>query len=442
MFAMAAAVPARAGALPPVRLTFGGTYRIRYETLDGRFRKKAAGSDQILVERLLLAARVQTGGFYLGGELEDLRQQLADRGTHLGTDSVDTFEPLQAYLGYTTRNAFVAGDSLDVMAGRMSFDEGRRRLVARNRYRNTLNAFTGIRARWHSAEGTSIEAFFVLPVNRAPSSFPSLIDNATRLDSESWHTRFWGVFVSHPKLIGRATGQAYLYGLHAEDGPNQQVADRDLYTPGVRLVAGPMAGAWDYEFDAAMQFGTSRATKSPSDRRDLTHLAGFVHAETGYSWAAPWSPRFSVEFDYASGDENPNDGTDNRFDTLYGARHFDFGPTGLYGAVARSNIETPGLRLELKPRSGISVMTGYRLLWLASARDAWTTAGLSDPSGASGRYLGEQLEARLRVEAIPKRLRLEVGGAVLTHGEFQQRAAGAPAAANTTYAYATALLSF
>lgn len=424
----------------PGWLTVGGSYRLRYETLDGRFRHGETGSDQILVERLLLQARAQWGHVYAGGELEDSRAQLADAGTHLGTDSVDAFEPLQAYAGVQAQDIFAAGDRLDVEGGRFTMDLGSRRLIARNRFRNTLNAFTGLQARWHGAGGTDVTAFFVLPIDRMPTANAALLDNAVRLDSESWHTRLWGVFVSRPALIGRATGEAYLFGLTDEDRPGHAAIARELYTPGIRIVANPADDAWDYEIEAAMQFGTVQASKTST--RKLDRLAGLLHASVGYRWDAMWKPRLSLEYDYASGDEHPGDGTDNRFDTLYGARRFDFGPTGIYGAFARSNLETPGVRLEIAPSKRLDAMVGYRLFWLASARDAWTTAGLQDASGRAGDFLGEQIEARLRYEVLPGNLELEFGGALMTHGTFQREVSGAPAAANSTYGYAAATVSF
>ncbi|MBU6472370.1 MAG: alginate export family protein [Alphaproteobacteria bacterium] len=439
-----AAAPLRLAASlnAPDWLTLGGSYRLRYETLNGRFRAHYAGSDQILVERLLLAARVQFGAFYAGGELEDSRQQLADSGTHLGTDSVDAFEPLQFYAGLQLHNAFAPGDSLDIKGGRMTIDDGSRRLVARNRFRNTLNAFTGLDANWQDAGGLSVHAFYVLPVNRRPTSKAALLDNTVQLDSESFHTQFWGVSVTEPDVLGRASGEAYIFGLSSHDGPGLPVADRDLYTPGLRLYAKPKAGTFDYQIEAAMQFGTSRATTAASDTRNLSHLAGFIHLDAGYTWQAPWSPRLEVDYDYASGDDHPGDGTDNRFDTLYGARRFDFGPTGIYGAVARSNVDTPGLRLEVKPAHSVSAFVGYRAIWLAASRDQWTTAGLQDKTGRSGNFVGHQFEARLRAELVPGNLDVEFGGAYLVHGSYQDLVPGAPKDGNTTYVYSQAVLSF
>ncbi len=439
-----AAAPFRlaSGLNAPDWLTLGGSYRLRYETLNGQYRAHETGSDQILVERLLVHAQVRLGAFYIGGELEDSRQQLADAGTHLGTDSVDALEPLQLYAGLHLRNTFAAGDSLDLKGGRLTIDDGSRRLVARNKFRNTLNAFTGLEANWQGADGLHVHAFYVLPVQRRPSSRAALLDNSVQLDGQSFHTQLWGVSVTRANLLGRASGEAYVFGLSSHDGPHLAVADRDLYTPGLRLYAKPAPNAFDYEIEAAMQFGTSRATKAASDTRNLRHLAGFIHLDAGYTWQAPWSPRLEFDYDYASGDEHPGDGTDNRFDTLYGARRFDFGPTGIYGAMARSNVDTPGLRLQVKPARGISAFVGYRAVWLASSRDEWTTAGLQDKTGRSGNFIGHQLEAKLHLTVLPGNLGVEFGGAWLIHGSFQGQFPGAPRNGDTAYFYSQAVLTF
>ena len=43
-----------------------------------------------MVERLLLNVRVDPGWFYLGGEFENARAYLDDKGTPIGTDDVNT----------------------------------------------------------------------------------------------------------------------------------------------------------------------------------------------------------------------------------------------------------------------------------------------------------------------------------------------------------------
>jgi hypothetical protein len=427
----------------PDWLTLGGTYRVRYETLNNSYRAGATGgSDDILIERLLLNARIEVGQFFADVELEDSRQQLADSGTPLGTDFVNTLEPLQAYLGMRFSDAFSRGDRLDVQLGRVTIDNGSRRLVARNRFRNTINAFSGAHATWKGSDGAEVQAMFVQPVQRKPRDFASLDDNDHELDSDSGDVRLWGIFASRPGLLGNLAAEAYFYGFRSRDHAGIAVADRDLYTPGVRLYSKPARGAWDLEVEGAYQWGTSRAGNASTDRRNLQHKAGFFHGEIGYTLTANLSPRLELSYDYASGDHNPTDNENNRFDTLYGARRFDFGPTGIYGPFPRANISTPGLRLELKPNASVSTMVGYRAVWLASDRDQYTTARLQDPTGNSGSFIGNQLEAQVTYNALPGNIALELGGAYLMPGEFLDDAPNAPRNGDTTYVYASATFTF
>jgi hypothetical protein len=145
-----------------------------------------------------------------------------------------------------------------------------------------------------------------------------------------------------------------------------------------------------------------------------------------------WSPRLSIAYDYASGDRDPGDDDQGRFDTLFGARRFEFGPTGIYGAFARSNLSSPGIGGEVRPRGDVRTTVFYRAAWLASARDAWTTSGLRDTSGESGTFIGHQIEGSVRWSILPDRANIEGGFAYLRLGQFP-RAQGA--ASNPLYIY-------
>jgi hypothetical protein len=106
---------------------------------------------------------------------------------------------------------------------------------------------------------------------------------------------------------------------------------------------------------------------------------------------------------------------------LFGARRLDFGPTGIYGPFARSNINSPGLRVGIAPHRTFEAFTAYRLFWLASATDSWGPAGVRDATGSSGRFVGEHVEVMGRWTPIPNFV-LEVGAAYLRAGEFARTA--------------------
>ena len=61
----------------------------------------------------------------------------------------------RVYLGTRTEDTLRDGDTLAFTLGRQTIDIGSRRFVARNRYRNTINSFTGVDWWWKS-DGTSV----------------------------------------------------------------------------------------------------------------------------------------------------------------------------------------------------------------------------------------------------------------------------------------------
>jgi len=185
--------------------------------------------------------------------------------------------------------------------------------------------------------------------------------------------------------------------------------------------------------------GTSRATRAFADTSDLNHLAHMHSIEVGYTLEAPTTPRMALIHEYASGDRDPFDAGNNRFDTLYGARRFAHGPTGIWGAFARSNINSPGYLLSLSPLPDIRLMVKHRFYWLASRRDAWTTTGVRDVTGNFGNLVGHQVESRLRWEALPGNLRVEIGIAHLFDNEFIQSGTNEGA---VTYGYGQCILTF
>jgi len=425
---------ARAAALPDW-LALSGTQRTRYETLDGQFRAGREGGDQMLALRTTLQVELNREAFGFVGELVDSRQALADTGSPIDTSMVNTLELLQAYGVVRFDGPLLDGSRSEVRCGRQTMDVGSRRLVARNRFRNTINAFTGVHWQWQLADGATLRLFYVLPVSREPSDAAALLDNEIQLDDESFARQLWGLHAQWSGLPWGATGEVYVFGLHEDDTGDRATRNRRLYTPGLRVSRTPATGAWYFDIESVAQVGTTRGGTDPADTTDLDHRAYFQHVEVGYTFDRPWSPAVALLYDYASGDDRPDDDESNRFDTLFGARRFEHGPTGIYGAFARSNIQSPGYRLTATPASGVDAMLAHRFYWLASDTDAWTTAGLRDPAGDAGSFVGQLMEARLRWDVAPGNLRLEIGGAHLFAGRFIDEAPNATGQGDSTYGY-------
>jgi hypothetical protein len=422
----------------PDWLDISGEQRSRYETLDGQFRLGRRGSDQAIALRTLLLTQLKAEPGRLVLELMDGREYLTDAGSPIDNTMVNALDILQAYARWDAHE-LIPGGTNTVRVGRETLDLGNRRLVARNAFRNTINAFTGIDWLWEHTGGGSIRAFYFLPVRRLPEDIPSLLDNDIVLDSQSFDSQFGGLYAELPKLPWQV--RAEVYYLYAQDERTLRLRERELHTSGVRVYRNAAPGHWDFELESTYQVGESQQRILPTaPLRD--HFAHHQHGAIGYTFDARWKPRVGIRYDYASGDSDPGDNENGRFDTLYGARRFEFGPTGIYGAIARANLNSPEYNLSVQPLKGVELNISHRFVQLAESRDAWTASGLVDPSGEAGSDVGQQVEVRLRWQAIPGQVRWDTGYTHLFAGRFMKDAVAIQEKGDVNYFYAELTLLF
>ena len=403
--------------------------RLRYETVDGQVRPGFNASDDLLDLRTIVAATYKSGPFRAGAEVYDSRSWLGNSRTPISTNEVNALELVSAWVGADFTNPFGAGTSLAVRAGRMQIDLNSRRLVAADDYRNTTNGFTGLRADI-GVKSVKATLIYVLPQQRRPDDLSSVLDNKVRFDHEGFDQVLWGGIVSRPKTLGAATVELGFFHLGEHDTTGRPTRDRSLNTIDARVIRNPGAGVIDYELEGIYQLGrisTSTLTGAPR----VPVSAWFMHADVGYTFADAWKTHIMAELDAASGDKAGGNYT--RFDSLFGMRRADLGPVGLYNVVARTNVITPGVRIETVPSKRIDLMMSYRLLWLAEATDAFSGTGVRDATGSSGRFAGQQFDARVRTWIVPERLRFEVDGVWLAKGRFLTSAPNAPSSGDSKY---------
>ena len=411
-------------------LTLSAAMRLRAETISGQARAGFDRDDSLFNVRTQIAADYRRDDWQVGAELFDSRVYGDDRGTPVSTGEVNALELVQAYVRRDIRAPLGAGSRLSLTAGRMTLNLGSRRLVAADDYRNTTNGYTGLRADLVAPHGVSAVAIYTLPQQRRPDDREGLARHRVRFDHEGFDLVLWGGIVDKAGLPGGMTVEATYFHLRERDEPGRPTRDRSLDTWGGRIVREPKAGFADFEVEAFRQTGHVSASALPGAAR-LPVSAGFFHADAGYSFPVAWAPRLSAEFDWASGDR-PG-GRYGRFDTLFGMRRADLAPAGLYNAIARTNILGPGVRFEATPGKAWDGFLGYRAFWLASRFDAFSATAVRDPAGASGRFAGHQMEARVRYWLIPRRLRFEYDGVALAKGAFLRDAPNAPAGRWTLY---------
>jgi hypothetical protein len=422
------------------RFELSGVQRTRYETLDPTFRRGLGPSDHVLALRTSLNFDVNLEKLELFAEIMDSRAELNDAESYVNTTVVNALEPIQAYVAWRSDGVFQDGGESVLRAGRMTIDLGKRRLLARNGYRNTVDSFLGVDWAWHGKDGRSARAFYFVPMRPLPSDLDALLDNEFELDRATRSGGLLGLYYQLPPLAEGSVLEAYV--LDYRVNPADATAAADLLTTGIRAYRPAARDRWSYEAEAVLQTGESGGTLAGVTRPDLEHSAHFLHLEAGYTFDVPSAPTLVVQYDLASGDEDPADATIERFNTLFGDRRFDTGPTGIYGAFVRSNLDALGVRLTFRPKPRWQGMLHYADYRLAESRDGWIGTGWRDSTGEAGRSVGRQLEGSFAWTAIENRLTIETGFAELELGRFAKDVQGAAFRGNPSYFYASVTTTF
>lgn len=417
-------------------LDISASVRVRGEAISGQFRPSRAENDAIVVLKTTLALEYDAGPLRFGGELWDARAYGQSRTSSAGTTEINAMELVQAYV----RAELDENGASTATLGRFTLDIGSRRLVSRQNFRNTTNAYTGAHVDWNTSGGSRVQLLWAMPHIRLPDDAAGIRDDRVEWDLETTDLQLIGAHVTVPGVLG-GIAEVYGFALEERDAPGRQTRNRRLRTPGARLFRKPSTGNWDHDIEAAYQFGHIRQSTAANDLTDLDVSAWFAHAEAGRTFAGGWKPRISLHMDVASGDGG-RPGSFGRFDSLYGARRFEFGPTSLYGAFGRANIVSPGVRLDFVPAKRLDGFVMARSAWAENPRDSFSSTGVRDAGAAAGSFAGHQFEGRVRYWLVPKIGRLDVGFVYLAKGKLLEQSTNAPRTGDTAYGYVDLTFTF
>ena len=385
-------------------------HRTRFELLDGPFRPGEPNRQTQLPQRTRLRIGLDGPGlFRLVGELQDARTW-NDRPRDFSGSQENELDVLQLFVSATAHDLLDRSLRLDLHVGRLTLDLGSRRLVARNRTRNTTNTFDGAHLQIGSERRDwRVRFFYTLPVE--------LQDGGVFEDEISTNRRFWGIAYEDLRIDWLRLDAYYL-------DLDDTIRNQEFRTLGVRAYRPPGPARVDYELEGMAQLG---------ERQGRDQRAFAVHAELGYTFEFPWSPRLMAVLDHATGSDDP-DADSETFDPLFGARRFDLVATGIFGPFRRSNILSPGASVSIAPTSELDAELKVRHWWLDESKDAFSGTGLRDPSGASGRDLGTTIELRLRWRPLPW-LAFDVGYDHWFKGSFVEQVPGAASGSESDYFY-------
>jgi hypothetical protein len=348
-------------------------------------RKGDSNNSYFLLRERLHLGYTPVSWLKLYGEVQDAGAYGDDRNPSPDNDHAML---RQAWAGLGDPKEF----PLTLKAGRQELIYGDQRLVGTADWLNIGRVFDAVKLRYDS-ETFWVDAFVSQPV----------IPDRFEFDESDPHDRFSGLYASSRKLIPFQESQLYFLSHNVDEHSSTEQSDklyplaspRDIYTIGARVKSLPQAlGGWDYEVEVAGQFGRFKySNTSPS----LSQRAFAVHAGGGYTCTnAPGSPRLGVEYNFASGDGNPNDNTHGTFDNLFPSNH------GLYGIMdffALQNMQDLHLAASIKPLPHLTVKLDGYAFWLADTHDYFYSAnGAARKTGgyglnpAAGSYVGSELD--------------------------------------------------
>ena len=425
----------------PEWLHLGLDFRTRYEAYSQPVKKNEMTGAAQFSERTDVQLGIRYKPFKFHVEFLDARP-LYNYGLTVSSRMEDRTDVLQLYGSVGTDNFLGSGLPTELQIGKFTQAFGKSRLIARSNYSNVPYSFVGAHWTLGTRKDWEVRAFVMRPVQNqqtSPDTVPSntLFSGMSYLDQRMpwFHTELYAYYISQDEQTQGTDG------INQDQTTQGQLAD--LYTLGFRVFKPDAKATFDYEIESAYQFGQSALkTGSPV----LNTFAYFQHAEIGYTFALPWTPSIRFKYDYASGDSDPNDNKNGRFNPLFGTQNFPFTYTGIWSLFKRANISSPGYVVSVEPLKDVQLFFKQRFWWLAQSKDEFSGAGLQDPTGQAGKYVGSELDLRL-AWSVSQNLLLEAGWLYLIKGSYysnllKEGVAGAPNDKNTDYVFLSMRLFF
>lgn len=379
----------------------GGEYRFRHENLN-----RLSRHDDYLLHRTRIYGNVQVSDWF--------------RIYMEAIDAVTNYE--DAPVGPVDENRFDAlnlfGDIkfLDNCQGDLWFRGGRQellygaqRLVSPLNWGNTRRTFDGFKLYWRGKDW-NVDGFWTRPV----SIWQHLPPVNTKFDNPTGSQEFAGVYITRQGLKNANLEFFFLRYADALPMPPVSPVNFNYNTLGMRIKKSK--NDWHYEFEGGWQGGRYGA---------LFHSAGYATIGGGRTFKClPMDPVLWVYYDWASGDNNPNDGINTTFNQNFPLGHKYFGWMDLVG---RQNIRDFNIRLTMSPHKKVKWIVWWHLFHLDQARDALynplSVPIRRDPTGAAGTYVGQELDMLVKFQ-LRQRTSLTFGYCHLFGGSFLANTGG------------------
>jgi len=356
-----------------VYFSLGGEARERYEYFSHpNWGGGPPGSDYLLQRYFLHGDLQMSENARVFAQLQSSLQNDRDGGPR-PTDK-DELDLHQAFLDLQAD--FTADATFTLRSGRQELAYGSQRLISVREGPNVRQSFDGFRAILHGGE-VQIDAFVTRPVKTKRNVFDDGQDNDRAL---------WGTYAVLPfPLLPTSSIDLYYIGQYRRNASFDQGSARETrHSAGARLwrTAAPL----DYNFEALYQWGSF----GNGDIRAWT-----AASDTGYTVTSlPFSPRFGLRADIASGDEDPASPDLQTFNPLFPKGAY-FSEAGLIGPANFIDLD-PSLNLQLTKR--ITFIVDWDFFWRESTRDGLynnSVALVRSGNTSNARYIGSMPQVQL-----------------------------------------------
>lgn len=384
----------------PRWLKFSGEFRARLEGFSGGG-FKPDNSDAYYLNRIRVGLLIQPASWIKAfAQTQDAR--VAFKNTKPAAPPYqNTWDLYQGYIELGDSERGVIG----VRTGRQELNFGDQRLIGSADWNNTARSFDAARLTLHPVSGVRVDAFASSVVVPVDGTF----------DHHHAGDNLDGLYGGLEKLIPNSVIEPYVLWRISPRIKNEAgaIANLSEYTTGVRWV-GKLPRNFDYGTEMDIQRG---GLGSDQVRAWAGHWVG------GYTIATlQYKPRIFVEYNYASGDDNPKDGIRGTFDQLYPTAHNKY---GLLDQVGWKNIQDLRTGVEMKPAKRWTTSAIFHDWYLADPHDALYNAASAviarNPAGVLATHIGEELDGQAGVALNPA-MQIAFGFGHIFPGEFLQRA--------------------
>lgn len=263
--------------------------------------------------------------------------------------------------------------------GRQVIAYGNKRIFGPGQWGNTGRWIWDAAKLAYEFEGGFVDVFYGKTLIHDPDVFSLNHDHGFE------SVGFYGHFELPQKLLGIAFEPFCMTKDNDRDvykGEDGELGKLDSRYMGIRVFKKNLKG-FDGDFTFVQQKG---------DYAGDTIDAYAYHLLLAYTFKqANLKPRISIEYSYASGDSDPNDGEHETFDGAFGARDRMYGRMNLFHW---KNLKDAQVNLEIKPKDWLHLKLEGHQFWLAQEKDAWylNPREYRDDTGNSGSKLGKEFD--------------------------------------------------